>query len=79
MNAKSSLLITVKKIEKELILDRIKIKFLTQNKKECPSLLNNIYVGKFREPFDSFDDDDDNMFSTCKGNKNRLLPKDTLV
>ena len=66
MNAKSSLLITVKKIEKELILNRIQIKFITQNKKECPSLLNKIYVGKFREPFDSFEDDDDNMLSTSK-------------
>ena len=38
-----SLLITAEKIEKALILDTIQIKSITQNKKECPSLLNNIY------------------------------------
>ena len=30
------------KIEKDLILDRIQIKCITQNKKECPSLINKI-------------------------------------
>ena len=49
-NAKSSLLIIVKKIEKELILDRIQIKCITQNKKECPSLLNKI-CGEIQRAF----------------------------
>ena len=75
MNAKSSLLITVKKVEKELILDRIQIKCKTQNKKECPSLLNKIYVGKFSKPFDSFEDDDDTMLSTSKGKQKSITAR----
>ena len=74
MDAKNSLLITVKKVKKELILDRIQIKCITQNKKVPISTKQNtaslLTVLKM-------------MMTIClvhpRENKNRLLPKDTSV